>query len=62
MVSIAQECKQLFYWQSETPEAWSRKWREKLSADERALVEKWDKKWLSRLSRKEEGHGPKKSF
>ncbi len=49
MVSIAQECKQLFYWQSETPEAWSRKWREKLSADERALVERWDKKWLSHL-------------
>lgn len=47
MITTERENELLFYWQAETPEAWSQEWREELNDEERELVECWDQKWLS---------------
>ncbi len=35
MIPAGRENELLFYWQAETPEAWSQEWREELSGEER---------------------------
>jgi len=57
MIPVERENELLFYWEAETPEAWSQEWREELSVEERALVEEWDAQWLNGFYGRGKDHG-----
>ena len=41
----------LYLWDNETNEDWTQEWRDKLTADEQALVESWDYKFINGITR-----------